>query len=70
MIAPSSPSLDPQVASGSPESLIDTPLDRWIRRAAVATLLALALALASTGLILYGAPAEAATAAPLSPTSR
>ncbi len=41
----------------------DSQLDRWIRRAAIATLLALAVALAGTGLALYGPAASAATPA-------
>ena len=70
MIAPPSPSLERHAPATGLEALIDTPLDRWVRRAAVATLLALAVALASTGLVLYGAPAEAAEPLPHSPTSR
>lgn len=55
---------------GRTDALLDSPLDRWVRRAAVATLLAVALALATTGLILYGAPAEAAVPAADLPTAR
>lgn len=40
----------------------DSHLDRWIRRAAIATLLALAVALAGTGVVLYGPAASAAPA--------
>ena len=69
MILPSSPTVDRNPPAASLEPVIDSPLDLWVRRAAVATLLALAVALASTGLILYGAPAEAAMA-PLSSTAR
>lgn len=70
MIASSSPRPELHLPSASAEPMIDSPLDRWVRRAAVATLLALAVALASTGLILYGAPAEAAPTVPLSSTAR
>lgn len=38
----------------------DSPLDTWIRRAALAALLALAVALAGTGVVLYGPAASAA----------
>ena len=45
----------------------DSRFDRWIQRVALATLLALAAALVTTGVTLYGPRAEAA--APRSPPS-